>query len=465
MKTKAPIYKYRLFVKIYLWFWLVTIVMVATVVIVDRMNRPEPPEFFRHMVSRTLNFYGQTALGIMERDGVEGLNGYFRHIQDTMGNRLFLFDGNRLVNNDKPADGVIDLMSEVLRGDDLNRTIMAREGVAAKLVKSKSGKVYVIVQKMPPPPHPSPPPFNKPGSFILLQIMAAMLASGIVCYCLARYMISPIVKLENATRELASGNLSVRVSKVIGGRKDEIAQLAQGFDTMAERIESLLVSQRNLLRDISHELRSPLARMNVALELCRKQCNPETEKTLDRISRESEKLNELIGQILTLNRADSGVSGLDVTSFSLALLVREVVEDADFEARTCKRSVVITACDECMIRGDRHLLQSAVENVVRNAVLYTAENTQVEVSLLIESKESASSAILSVRDHGPGVPEEEIVNLFKPFYRINNGKAHRGGAGIGLTIAETAVRIHGGEIKIANAVSGGVAVEIRIPVA
>lgn len=478
MRIKIPIYKYRLFIKIYLWFWLATIVMVAAVVAVDRMNRPEPSEFFKYMVSRDLNLYGQKALEALDKEGVEGLNRYFRQLQDTTGNRVFLFDGDRLVSNETPGDGIIELASEASKRGDLNLTAMGREGMAAKLIKSGNGKIYVLAQMMPPPPynlpphhppphrpppHRPPPPFDKPGSFLVLQILVAMLASGIVCYCLALYIVSPIVKLEDATRELASGNLSVRVSNVIGGRKDEISRLAYAFDRMAGRIESLLMSQRNLLRDISHELRSPLARLNVALELCRKQTDPETGKTLDRISRESEKLNELIGQILTMNRVDSGIAGLETTVFSLALLVREIVEDADFEARTCARSVVITTCDECTIKGDRQLLRSAVENVVRNAVLYTAEGTQVEVSLLTEPGESISFALLRVRDHGPGVPEEEIANLFKPFYRINNGKGRGGGAGIGLTIAETAVRIHEGEIVIANAADGGLVVEIRIP--
>ncbi len=469
MKIKIPIYKYRLFIKIYLWFWLATIVMVAAVVAVDRMNRPEPPEFFKHMVSRALNLYGQKALEALDKEGPEGLNRYFRHVQDTTGNRIFLFEGDRLISNEKPEDGIIELVAKASKGGDLDRTVMGHEGMAAKLIKSGSGKLYVLAQRMPPPPHLRPPhrrlppPFDKPGSFLLLQIVVAMLASGIVCYFLALYIVSPIVKLEDATRELASGNLSVRVSSVIGRRKDEISRLAHAFDTMAGRIESLLVSQRNLLRDISHELRSPLARLNVALELCRKQNDPETGKTLDRISRESERLNELIGQILTMNRVDSGIAGLETMVFSLALLVREVVEDADFEARTCARSVVITACDECTIKGDRQLLRSAVENVVRNAVLYTAEGTQVEVSLLSEQVESVSFALLRVRDHGPGVPEDEVANLFKPFYRVDDGKGQRGGSGIGLTIAETAVRIHGGDIKIANADAGGLVVEISLP--
>lgn len=482
MENKNPIYKYRLFVKIYLWFWLVTLVMVASVVVVDRMHRPEPPEHFRDFIGRVLSQDGQAALKAMDSEGVAGLDNYVRRIRETTGNRLFLFEGERMIGGDEVPDEVRSLAAAAAGSADGHRALLGDKGLAAMVITGRNGRRYVLVERMPPPPphefssHPPPPPpgspsrpplmpppFDKPGSSLLLQIMAALLVSGLVCYLLTRYMISPIVKLREATRQLASGNLSVRVSSAIGGRRDELSQLARDFDIMAERIESLMVSQRNLLRDISHELRSPLARLNVALELCRKRCDPETEKSLDRISRESEKLNELIGQILALNRADSGISGLEMTIFSLAILVREIVEDANFEARTGNRSVVITACDECTVRGDRQLLRSAVENVVRNAVLHTPEGTQVEVSLHLESRGPDSFGLLKVRDHGDGVPEEEMANLFKPFYRVHDGKDRSGGAGIGLTIARSAVQLHGGEITVANADSGGLIVEIVLP--
>lgn len=470
MEKRDPIHRHRLFVKIYLWFWLVTLVMVGAVVVVDRMYRPEPPEHFRDYIGRTLYQYGQAALKAMEGGGAAGLDGYFRRIRETTGKRLFLFEGERLIGGEEATDEMRLLAAAAAGSADGHRALLGERGLAAMAIVDGSGRRFVMVESMPPPPpreflsHPPPPPFGRPGSTLLLQVMAALLVSGLVCYLLTRYMISPIVRLREATRQLASGNLSVRVSSAIGGRRDELSHLARDFDMMAGRIESLVVSQRNLLRDISHELRSPLARLNVALELCRKRCDPEAEKSLERISRESEKLDELIGQILTLNRAGAEMSGQERKSVPLAPLVREIVEDANFEARTGNRSVEIVALDECHVTGDGQLLRSAFENVVRNAVLHTAEGSAVEVSLRQLRKGEAPGALLTVTDHGAGVPEEEMENIFKPFYHVSReGANSKGGAGIGLTIAEAAVRIHGGEIRAANAPGEGLVVEIVLP--
>jgi two-component system sensor histidine kinase CpxA len=201
------------------------------------------------------------------------------------------------------------------------------------------------------------------------------------------------------------------------------------------------------------------------LELCQQRLNPEAVKSLERITREADKLNELIGQILNLNRIESGMSGLEKTRENLRLLTQEIVEDANFEARSMNRVVKILSGDECIIMGNRMLLQSAIENVVRNAVRYTATGSEVEISLRRLGTGNDSSVSVSVLDHGPGVPEEEIVHLFKPFYRFDSGSNHDTcGIGLGLTIAEAAVRLHGGTVRAANVPGGGLLVEMFLPV-
>jgi two-component system sensor histidine kinase CpxA len=228
---------------------------------------------------------------------------------------------------------------------------------------------------------------------------------------------------------------------------------------MAARIEALLSAQQRLLRDISHELRSPLARLGVAVGLLRKRTGPEAEGYLARIERESERLNEMIGQLLALSRWEAGAEGVTRVALDLAALVREVAEDADFEARGQGRSVELDECEECRTAGTPALLRSAFENVVRNAVRHTPEGSSASVSLKCQRGKGEGEAVLTVLDKGPGVPEEALKEIFRPFYRVDDSRTREtGGTGLGLANTERAVRLHGGNVP-----GGGFAVEIRLP--
>ena len=233
---------------------------------------------------------------------------------------------------------------------------------------------------------------------------------------------------------------------------------------MADRLESMVKAQQRLLGDISHELRSPLARLGVALGLARQRSGPEANGALDRIERESDNLNEMISQLLTLTRLESGTDGRKRTDVDLAALVKEVADDADFEARSTNRAVQIVSSDQCSIKGVEELLRSAVENVVRNAVRYTPEGTAVEVALRTQNGGSNNYAVISVRDRGKGVPEEALEKIFRPFYRTEDARDRQsgGGTGLGLAITERAVRMHGGSVAAANASGGGLAVEMKL---
>jgi two-component system sensor histidine kinase CpxA len=202
----------------------------------------------------------------------------------------------------------------------------------------------------------------------------------------------------------------------------------------------------------------------VALELCRQRSDAESGKFLDRIERESERLNQLIGQILILNRYESGIPLPDITSIDLAKLIREITDDADFEASGSNRGVKLVDYKEITVMGSKESLRRAVENVVRNAVRYTVEGSEVEVSLRRERGGDAPCASITVRDYGPGVPEDEMTHLLKPFYRVGEDRDRlTGGVGLGLAITEAAVRFHGGSVKASNAPGGGLIVEIQLP--
>jgi two-component system sensor histidine kinase CpxA len=237
------------------------------------------------------------------------------------------------------------------------------------------------------------------------------------------------------------------------------------FDAMAERLENLVNAQSRLLNDISHELRSPLARLNVALGLARQRANSECATMLDRIELEAGRLNELIGRLLTLARMEDGEQRVPSQPVSLDEVVLSVAEDAEFEAqaRHCHVHSEIPA-GRWEVRGDASLLHSAIENVVRNAIRYTREGSTVEIRL--EKTVAGSEAVVRVSDWGHGVPSDALEKLFQPFYRLDDARGRQtGGVGLGLAITERAVRFHGGRVAARNRPEGGLVVEIRLPLA
>jgi len=289
------------------------------------------------------------------------------------------------------------------------------------------------------------------------DLLLFSVAGAIFCYLISRYLTKPLAKLSAAAANIAEGRLDTRVDPTLKNRRDEIADLASNFDRMAQRIEALITGQRRLLGDVSHELRSPLSRLIVALSMVKQGPVEEAAENLERIGLEARRLDALIGQLLTLTRIDSGVDRGSPAPFDLTNLVQEVANDGDFEARARNRSVAILQADACTVNGFEELLRSAVENVARNAIRHTAEGTAVEISLQNKNLRS----LLRVRDYGPGVPESMLSDMFLPFRRVASGNSD--GAGLGLAIAERAVTVHRGRIRAMNASPAGLIVEIDLP--
>ncbi|MDF2440410.1 MAG: two-component system, OmpR family, sensor histidine kinase CpxA [Abditibacteriota bacterium] len=348
--------------------------------------------------------------------------------------------------------------------------------LVAQRVAGPSGRRYALAGEMPRPPEGRAP--LESGALVLR--IAAVLGTGtLLCYGLARYLTSPLVALRSATRRLAEGDLQARAGADGSRRRDELTDLSRDFDLMAARLETLMTSerrlveaQRRLLGDVSHELRSPLTRLSVALALARHhETAPKAKEAHERIGREATRLNDMIGQLLQIARLESLESGAanseaaitgedDSKIVSMDDLVCGVAEDAAFEARERDRDVCVLQAAPCHVRGSESLLRSAVENVVRNAIRHTREGTQVEVALQCV----ANSARITVRDYGEGVPQETLSELFKPFYRVESARDRdSGGVGLGLAITERAVRLHGGTVTAGNAEGGGLRVEIDLP--
>jgi two-component system sensor histidine kinase CpxA len=342
------------------------------------------------------------------------------------------------------------------------------------------GHRYTLVTELPPEQHTLFGPHGVPG----LGILIAIISSGLVCSILARYLTSPIVRLRAATQKLASGDLTARAGVPGSRRHDEMAELMRDFDRMAERLENLVNAQSRLLTDISHELRSPLARLNVALELARQRSGVDARSALDRIDRETNRLNELIQRLLTIARLEAGNESIEKSPVHLEQIIQEIAKDAAFEAQSRRCQVEATIVDDCVVMGSPSLLHSAIENVVRNAIRYTEEGTSVEVRLeqgvglpntglqsvspqkveLQNHDLGHPEAVVRVTDSGPGVPEDALDKLFRPFYRIDDARGRQtGGVGLGLAITDRAVRLHGGTIRVSNRPQGGLMVEIRLP--
>jgi two-component system sensor histidine kinase CpxA len=279
---------------------------------------------------------------------------------------------------------------------------------------------------------------------------------------LARYLTAPIRRLHRATEAYAEGDFNQLVGPSLGRRRDEIADLAQAFDRMARRLHGLMESHKQLLRDVSHELRSPLARLQVALGLARQRSEGRADAELGRMEREIERLNDLIGQLLSLARLETGAAPPGIETVDLAELLESVVADADFEARAQGRSVRILRSTPAEIPATPALLHSALENVVRNAVRHTAPGTAVEVTLDREAGGDRRVRV-TIRDHGPGIPAAVLARVAQPFVRLSDGADGRsGGFGLGLAIADRAVRLHGGTLTLCNAPNGGLVVTIAL---
>ncbi len=453
----------KLFVKIFLWFLAAIALMVGVIIFVTRTFQTQPMvSRFERSTRNQLTVNSGTATQIVNAEGEAGLRTFLSRLRDQEPPRpvsLVAADGVVWFGDPVDAPGTAELIKRTLTSSAVETDFSSEErSLGAAPVNFPDGRRYILMFQW----ERQPPQALFWGSTPSYVRLAGLLITAVVlCYWLALYLTSPIRKLREATNKLADGDLKTRVATRVGRRRDEIADLARDFDVMAERIESLITSQQRLNRDISHELRSPLARLNVALEIAKRKSNPETLPIFERIEMESTRLNEMISRLLTLAKLESGAEDVERVRLDFAEIVRDVAADADFEAQANGKFVEVSSADSCPIMGSENLLRSAVENVLRNAVRYTAERTVVDVSL----KSNNGHAILRISDHGGGVPEDELPNLFRPFYRVGEARERKtGGIGLGLAIAERAVKAHKGTI-IAKNHNGGLLIEIGLDTA
>ncbi len=447
---------FGLFGKIFLAFWLTMITVGAVIALTTAQLGGEkiPP-----LIERAQNQFTEDASRaeqVLRTRGLTGLRNWLEHRENTRAMRVFVFDASGQEALGQTPPGFLQRFAR-MPPDDAPRTEGSRERrgliVHSLAVPGEGFYRLVLVFR---PPHPVWHLFTFQG------LLAALTLSALVCLALARTMTAPVRRLRAATQGLAGGNLDIRLGENFAGRRDELGGLGRDFDRMADRLQGLIEDQQRLLRDVSHELRSPLARLQAALGLARQRSGGSVDPELDRIEREAERLNDLIGQVLSLTRLEGESNGQTREPVDLAALVADVAADAGFEAGPDKRVDVLRS-EPAAVHGDPELLHSAVENVVRNALRHTAEGSEVGISLIVDS--AAGEAVITVQDHGPGVNEALLDKIFEPFFRASEARERAsGGHGLGLAIARRAIERHRGRIAAGNMVGGGLEVTIRLPI-
>lgn len=438
----------RLFWKFLLAFWLGSIAIAATITGGISLMRSLDwlPE--SRGVERRLLFMVETAATLLQNGdarAVQRLADDWR--QQGILPPLYVSDARGLALSGQPLP-VVDV-------EAARQAASRHEATTARLVQTPDGRDYLVFVR------PADvrlalsdvPPRRPP---LLLPLVAILLVGLLFSALLAWYLARPIRHLRWAFRSAAEGRLETRVQPLMGARRDEITDLGCEFDAMAQRLQQLIGAQQRLLHDVSHELRSPLARLEAAIGLARQ--NPErSAEMLGRIERESERLNVLVGELLTLARLEAGAGEVARERVDLVELVAAIADDAQFEARSHGRDVVLHAQGEFVADVGAELVYRAFENVIRNAVKYTAEGSAVEVTVA----PGADALHVTVADRGPGVPDAQRDAIFQPFHRVPGSDG--AGFGLGLAIARRAIESHGGAITVAARDGGGLLLTITLP--
>jgi len=359
---------------------------------------------------------------------------------------------------------VLDAYDNELLGREqiLKKLRQKRVLVSAKPLQGANGQPYTLIAvgRVPPRALLAPGPRGA-----VKRLAVAAVISALVSLLLARYLAAPLGQLSRASRRLATGDLSVRVGAGLDQRKDEFGQLALDMDEMAQRLQASQQANRRLLRDVSHELRSPLARLRVALEIARHKDQSQVVEELNRIELESERLEKLIDEVLSLLRESSGRQAIKMQRFDLAELLQDLVETVNYEISDDGQQIELQAHMPLLLDADRELLWRVFENLLRNASIHSGEDGAILVTAVSSSQHEIA---VRVKDSGPGIAEQHLVQIFEPFYRVDEARARNesgryAGHGLGLAIAASAVRRHGGRITAHNHQSGGLEVVVVLP--
>jgi|TARA_B110001469_G_scaffold32332_1_gene32861 two-component system sensor histidine kinase CpxA len=438
-----------LYWKIFFFFWLTLITVIFSVATLSEIIVEERDQDQYQRVVRL----GIKAADIFETSGPAELTAWLRYIDQEFDVKGFMLDSKRrpisLANLPKNwLQFALPLTQNRLSERHLR-------GFQPYRISSSSDRIYTFVaHRDNRGPYPA---WLK--HLPILQVFTALVIVALLTAFVTWRITDPLRKLKQATDSFARGNLDTRLTNLVGARKDEIGEVGLAFNHMAERISLLVSNQQRLFRDISHELRTPLARQQIAIELLARKM-PETEhQSLHRIEREIDRMNALIDQVLSLLRLEQqGQSPVDET-YDLGALLQKLTQDAQFEAQS-KHQVLLQQPPHIVLTGQPELVSRAVENILRNAIRYTSADGRV----FLQVEKRKDNVVIRIEDEGEGVPDDALKRLFEPFYRVETSRNQQsGGYGVGMAIADQAIRAQGGTIEASNRSTGGLRVDINLP--
>lgn len=442
----------RLYLRIFLYFWLVIGLALAITLVANRAgNRAELERERIATLRSSLDALAAQAQGELVAGGEPALRAWLqRELAERPDPALLVMGPDDAELLGRPVPRGSQRFFDMLRrfGD---RPGGARRGpFPVRVLAAVDGSRYLLFV---------PSPESRRSRWLADPLarrnlwVALLLASGAICFVLAWQVTRPVRALREAGSRIAGGDLSARVGPDVGRRRDELGALAREFDRMADRVQALVGSQQQLLRDVSHELRSPLARLQVAVGLLRQRAGDTPDVDLDRIETEAGRLDALIDQVLALSRLQACHEPARAP-LDLATVAAEVVADAGYEAQAAGRQVTLSQSGPVPYTGDEALLRSALDNIVRNAVEHCRSTVRVAVV-------PGPPLAITVIDDGPGVPAADLPRLFEPFFQVA-GRAGRG-SGLGLAIAARAVALHGGTLEAMTAEPAGLVVTVLLP--
>lgn len=447
-----------LYWKIFVAFWLATILLIFTTAwITSEITKTSSIPVHERVF---MDSYAHAAVATYESGRKKALEKWLAWVGSLRKMHLYLLASNGEIIGQQGPPEIVQEIAERLVREELDEGLVRLGNILiSHEILSTSGKAYRLAAVS-----------DKPLGYLLeipwggltLRLTIAISLSGLICYLLSLFLTQPLRSLRMATKSLAKGELNTRVSLFKGHYYDEIAELSEEFNQMAEQIESMIRSKERLLQDLSHELRSPLARLQIALELGRQKTERQAEAEFQRMERECARLGILIDEILSFARLHKPFLPLNKTILRLSDLLRAIIDDASYEFSLEEHALSLKTEVDPWLTLDPQLMHRALENIIRNAIRYAWPCPFVNISLRLDSQKKYIH--LLIEDNGPGVPEEALEKIFHPFYRVDPSREKQtGGYGLGLAIAYQAIVLHEGQIKASNRKEGGLVILIILP--
>ncbi|ADD67558.1 integral membrane sensor signal transduction histidine kinase [Denitrovibrio acetiphilus DSM 12809] len=446
-----------IYFKVFFGLWITLMVFALTPLFLFLLGSQDNRETFSNLTKKQTakELYSEIKQAAHE-NSINQLLSLINEAEKKLGSSIYIFKDNNMseLQNRKYPEGTRKLIKEMHDGKVVLIKRFSEDPADMRLIKVvKAGDFILISYPEDTDTHLSILPILSYHLHILIHIF---LLAAIASFVIVRYFVKPLLTISQASQKIAEGDFSVRVSHQVKS-KDEIGKLAKDFDLMAGKLEQNRQNQETILRNISHELRSPLTRLRLSLELARTKSDKKIYPALDRIEKESERLNEMIGKLLEISRI-KGSDDIRMEILKIETIIKPVLRDCGFEAENTGKKLNVHYLPDVKIKGNTELITSAVENIVRNAIKYSEHTVNIDIT------ENAKAVVLRISDDGSGVKEEHLESIFTPFYRVQDDRDRKtGGTGLGLAIAKAIIDAHSGEITAFNNGNNGLTVEITLP--